>query len=279
MDTLQSTPGPSGEIRRIEDLVRIDSDLRHCWFRGHSTAVGVLLPSIQRSPYVGVRENIEFWAGQRFRLRAPSYSRRLPRWDDYISWLLLMQHHGVPTRLLDWTENALVALYFSVSGSADSDGEFWCMNHGELNWRSADWRACFSDTPPVRYLAAAAFLTKKELPKYSERVGWTRQLNGPLALIPPFQFRRMAAQVSRFTIHLSTEAEAQIPFLLRGTSLVRYIVPAKSKPDLLRQLSRMGFSHDTLFQTLDSLGRTIKEEILEPDFAMKDPPRLGSESE
>jgi hypothetical protein len=123
--------------------------------------VGALLPSIQRSPYADVRENIEFWVSQRFRLRAPSYSRRLPHWDDYVSWLLLMQRHGVPTRLLDWTGNALVALYFAVCASVDCDGEFWCVNHAELNWRSADWRACFSDTPPVRHLAAAAFLSKR----------------------------------------------------------------------------------------------------------------------
>jgi hypothetical protein len=120
---------------------------------------------------------------------------------------------------------------------------------------------------------------EKELTSYSERVGWTRRFNGPLALIPPFQFRRMSAQVSRFTIHLSTEAEARIPFLLRGTSLVRYIVPAKSKPDLPKQLARMVFSHDTLFQTLDSLGKTMKEELLEPDFEIKEPPLLGTDAE
>jgi len=133
-----------GVLRSIHDATRIGNDLRHCWFRGHSKTFGSLLPGAYREPYRSARENIEFWAGQRFRLRAASYSADLPKWDDYVSWLLLMQHHGVPTRLLDWTENVLVGLYFAVCDSEDEDGELWCMEHSELNWRSANWEACGS---------------------------------------------------------------------------------------------------------------------------------------
>jgi len=81
--------------------------------------------------------------------------------------------------------------------------------------------------------------------------------------------------MSRFTIHPPNEPEAQLGFLLRGTSLVRYIVPASSKRELLKHLARLGFSHETLFHSLDSLGLTIKEEILEPDFEILPPPRFG----
>lgn len=195
----------SDELRSLEDVIRVGSDLRHCWFRRHSTMVGSLLPVVHREPFCSARENIEFWAGQRFRLRAPSFAADLPKWDDYVSWLLLMQHHGVPTRLLDWTENVLVGLYFAVCESENTDGELWCMHHSELNWRSADWKACFPDTPPIRHLAAAAFLKADELAKFYIELGKPTIPCGPLALIPPFQFRRMAAQMSRFTIHTSKD--------------------------------------------------------------------------
>jgi hypothetical protein len=135
----------AGELTTVEDAIRVGTDLRHCWFRGHPKVFGELLPGVQREPYSSARPEIEFWAGQRFRLRAPSFSADLPRWDDYVSWLLLMQHYGVPTRLLDWTENILVGLYFALE-SPNDDGELWCMNHSELNWRSANWKACFPDT-------------------------------------------------------------------------------------------------------------------------------------
>jgi len=193
-----------GEIQSVEDAIRISTDLRQCWFRGHSKTIsGPLLPGVQREPFWSARENIEFWAGQRFRLRAWSYAADLPKWDDYVSWLLRMQHHHVPTRLLDWTENVLVGLYFAVCEGEGVDGELWCMNHSELNWRSADWRACFPDTPPIRYLAAAAFLAQTDLAKLAIEIDQRKVPNGPLALISPFQFPRMAAQMSRLTIHVS----------------------------------------------------------------------------
>ena len=185
-----------------------------------------------------------------------------------------MQHHCVSTRLLDWTENVLVALYFAVSDRKTEDGELWCMNHTELNWRSADWKACFPDTPPIRYLAAAAFLSQEDLAKFAIEVHCPK-INGPLALIPPFQFPRMAAQMSRFTIHLSTNSQEQIEFLLQGPSLFRYIVPANVKRDLAGHLARLGFSHETLYRSLDALGQTIREEIVEPDFEIKPPPKFG----
>jgi len=144
-----------GELRDVENAVRIAADLRHCRFRGHSRLFGSLFPSVHREPLCSARENIEFWAGQRFRLRAAAYATDLPRWDDYVSWLLLMQHHCVPTRLFDWTENVLVALYFAVCEDGEEDGELWCMSHAELNWRSAGWAACFPDTPLIRYLGSA----------------------------------------------------------------------------------------------------------------------------
>ena len=263
------------ELRSIEDVIRIGADLRHCWFRGHSTIVGSLLPSVHREPFHSARENIEFWAAQRFRLRAASFTSDLPKYEDHLSWLLLMQHHGAPTRLLDWSENVLVGLYFAVCQSESVDGELWCMHHDELNCRSAGWRGCFPDTPPIRYLAATPFLTSKELAKFSIALGNPTVPCGPLALIPSFQFPRMAAQMSRFTIHPSTEPEAQIGFLLRESSLVRYTVPASSKRNLAKHLNRLGFSHDTLFRSLDSLGRTIREEILDSDFDILPPPRFS----
>jgi hypothetical protein len=198
----------------------------------------------------------------------------VPEWKDYASWLFLAQHHGVPTRLLDWTENVLVGLYFAV-GEHEKSGELWCMHHSELNRRSADWKACFADSPPIRYLAAAAFLEadSDEIAELKAALGPTN-VGGPLALIPPQRFPRISAQMSRFTIHPSTESEQRIEFLLRGVSLVRYIIPSECKASLARNLRQIGFSHESLYRSLDSLALSIKEEIVEPDFDISPPPRF-----
>jgi hypothetical protein len=270
----------AGELQSVKEAVDIGTTLRYCWFRGHRRVVGELLPTAHRKPFWGARPNIEFWAGQRFRLRAPAHINinEVPKWDDYPSWLFLAQHHGVPTRLLDWTENVLVGLYFAVTGEDQKeDGELWCMNYQELNWRSANSYICFPDSESVRYLAAAAFVAPDKLTDEQNNLfaalGIAIQernkptINGPIALIPPMQFPRMAAQKSTFTIHPSREPEVQIEFLLRGpTSLARYIIPSAYKASLARDLRGLGFTEENLFRSLDSLARTIKEEIVEPDY-------------
>lgn len=52
-----------------------------------------------------------------FRRRAHHYLSDLPRRDEDLEWLALMQHHGVPTRLLDWTRSSQVAAFFAAQSS------------------------------------------------------------------------------------------------------------------------------------------------------------------
>ena len=58
---------------------------------------------------------------------------RVPETDDMLGWLCVMQHYRAPTRLLEWRENLLVALYFAVSSDLSEDGEVWAMFPTPLN--------------------------------------------------------------------------------------------------------------------------------------------------
>lgn len=59
----------------------------------------------------------------------------VPQRYDRASWLTLMQHYGLPTRLLDWSESPLVALYFALSSDEDAkaDAAVWVLNPMKLN--------------------------------------------------------------------------------------------------------------------------------------------------
>ena len=130
--------------------------------------------------------------------RAPSRSFRLcPDLDDHFGWLFLAQHYGVPTRLLDWTENPLVAAYFAVLDHPDDDGCIWALRISGLNGAfgvSADLIQIRG--PAVRDSAASAFTGNKPS---DER--------DALAIDGQESDPRMLAQMSKFTIHSSRTPE------------------------------------------------------------------------
>src|ERR1700721_1792040 len=89
------------------------------WFRGQTNSEWALRPAIYRQkPRGRGLRAIEDEIRQEFIVRAPSLSAERPQnsWE----WYFLMQHCGAPTRLLDWTESAMIALFFAVRGKSDT---------------------------------------------------------------------------------------------------------------------------------------------------------------
>jgi FRG domain len=103
-------------MERIEGLMAADDG--PLWYRGAGTSSRALVPSLYRHPTVTKpRELMALEAKilQRFRERSIPYqpTRVEEEWD----MLFLMQHFGVPTRLLDWTENPNIGLFFALTGA------------------------------------------------------------------------------------------------------------------------------------------------------------------
>ena len=111
----------------------------HFIYRGHSNHKKYkLLPGIFREREVSPGHTttkysqLEFNILNDFISEACRFVKDIPV-EDIPAWLEVAQHFGVPTRLLDFTENPLVALYFACIGSPEEDAAVWIINEPIYN--------------------------------------------------------------------------------------------------------------------------------------------------
>jgi hypothetical protein len=168
----------------------------------------------------------------------------------------LMQHHGAPTRLLDWTASPYVAAYFAAQqDGSDRDGAVWCFCHRRL--RKAFVKEYGSEPPD---------LTRTEDEDSAVRA-LHAALQNPAAesSVLPLEFKffssaRMAEQQGRFTMCLRVHQDhVCIASRVPATHLKKIIIPHKIKPDFLAELRRMNITAAALFPGVDGLGRSIAE--------------------
>lgn len=71
----------------------------------------------------------EFGLLRKFKREFPLYSKRVPEDSDIVEWFSLMQHHGAPTRLADWTYSLYVATYFALENIEwDKESAVWAIS-------------------------------------------------------------------------------------------------------------------------------------------------------
>lgn len=118
-------------IDQWAQIAELEIEFPSEYFRGQADANWPISSSLQRSmkgsDFETELSNIEYWLLRRFKRGAGRYLESLPEDDDVVSWLSLMQHHGTPTRLIDFTRSFYVAMYFALSGTS-SDSAVWAID-------------------------------------------------------------------------------------------------------------------------------------------------------
>jgi hypothetical protein len=219
------------------------------WFRGHEDASWSLIPSIYRPEFARLPE---YECRRDFRRRAYPYllgTAREPT-DDW-DWYFLMQHHGLPTRLLDWSESPLVGLFFALREKpGEKDAVVWMLDPFWLNNEVAafgDLVLSHHDSRIAGYLPGESAAAKATV---------------PVAVDPPYTSRRITAQQGCFTIHGSDRRPLDSYHILRQR-MFRFLVPNDRARHVRRELRDAGFTESVMFPDLSSLCRELVDYWLE----------------
>lgn len=126
-------------LKEIINITQVDNNVGTYfqWYRGHANKEWELIPKVQRN-FEGSEEELfrkERYYTNDFQSKASLFKSPSLPLDEYSNWLTLMQHYGLPTRLLDWSRSPLVALYFAVSDESqyNKDGCIWMLTPWKLN--------------------------------------------------------------------------------------------------------------------------------------------------
>lgn len=190
---------------------------------------------------------IEKDAYHTFRRHAPLHldPTTLNETPGIMSWWSLMQHHGAPTRLLDWTSSPYVAAYFAVLSEPDLPGAVWAIHAATVDKHSGD-------IPSDEGTFQRIFLDVNTPPSV-------------FVVLRITETARMAAQQTVFTVSPAVLADhgdllGSLPQPPEKALFLKLIIPPELKTEFLRRLrEQMNITAQTLFPGVDGLGRSVAE--------------------
>lgn len=229
-------------ISTLAEFIEISSAVtertQRYWFRGHGSANWSLTPSALRHSSEKKRTTA-LEAIDSFKRLAATKIRDAPPPNDDLQWIQIGRHYGLPTRLLDWTENAAIGLYFAcehvIEDGKEQDGLTFILDPIELN--------VIVDRTRPRILDA--YRDADLIMPYFELKGRSTPRGRPsIALDPVWNSERLVLQKGKFTLHGAGEFALSTK---QAPSLVALAVLSEDKDALLNELQTIGIDEMSIF--------------------------------
>ena len=241
----------------------IDSLSSRCIFRGQGSSDWPLIPSFNRL-IPQVTEGHALWLEKRMILRFRSEAHlhlpasvmppnffKFDQLDTYVEWLMLMQHYGAPTRLLDWTGSPYVALYFAVDEQWESEAAIWYFDPAPASTalyqhykKEPDELLDYADYPPedIRLEKGLPLLYTAE-----------KKMRTP----------REVAQQGYFTFTNRILANHQDVVHLACNNCLygRLLIPNRLKPEFFNRLSSMNVTAAALFPGVEGICNSLRDTV------------------
>lgn len=213
------------------------------------------MPSLGRRKFSAALESCLFYD---FLTHSASLvSSQVDSWD----LLFMMRHHGVPTRLLDWTQSFAVALYFAI-GSEGKPGAIYVLDPFVLNTNTWD-----SETIPH---------PQTDLDSYYDYFVADKTKKFPakaMAILANRNTPRVMAQRGVFTIHNNLDHSLE---QICPSAITKIPIPIDAQKDARQFLKMAGINRYSIFPELDGLGSWLCEYHGLKDYPLKTPKPLKS---
>ena len=234
------------------------------WYRGVGNGKYKLVPALYRHKKIKGADDLASLERQlmtRFRQRSLPYHDR-PLGDDWDA-LFFMQHYGVPTRLLDWTENPFVAVHFALMSAKSSisaagkvafeaDAALWILDPVEWNRHALRH---------VSYAGGVLAPGDEALKSYRPTPGFSGMQNLPVAIYGAHNSPRIVAQQGVFTVFGREATAMEDAFNKDGfpaACLTKLIVGKGAIQSMRKALLSHGVTESVVFPDLEGLARETK---------------------
>ncbi len=246
-------------------------------YRGHSKTSYELKPSLFRDKN-HLRSEAEMMR-RIFASQPDAFAQ------DYttLEKLVRFQHFGLPTRLMDVTWNPLVALYFCVKDSPETDGQVIIIACApeKTKYFDSDTISCLANLAYLKGSERNVLRRNKELPlekfnglaqtkrlvsfvksekSYFQNIVNPGDLNRSVLVRPKQSNRRIVAQNGAFVLFGLNQVLVG-PASPQSFEVVKLTVDKDSKEPILRQLEKFGFNDEAMFPELESAAKYVKEQF------------------
>lgn len=242
-------------------------------FRGHADQIWNLEPSLMR-----LKEDLEEDEYERLESALyfdfVTYSARYSRLSSSWEVLFEMRHHGLPTRLLDWSESFAMALFFALADDAPSP-TIWMLNPYKLNELTMGDPSLPNPIAGLNFNYEDGFLdsvTAKteidDLPQSRDSIS-TKPFDKPIAIVPPLSSDRLFAQKGLFTLqgkNNDTPLNLQPEF---SNCLQKFIIAPNAINDAVAFVQLSGVNEFTAYPDLDGLSRQLQKNYKLSESAIK----------
>ena len=241
------------------DYKHFVDNLSENWdFRGQANANWHLRNAIERTDFIKLYQGIEVEFVAEFQRGARNYLNKDELPEHLIEWLALMQHHGAPTRLLDFSKSPYIAAYFAFEECFPIEKNMvgiWALNFNFLKNKALEVLSSeFSDEIKLNKNLINERLFEKVFYQNNKRL---------IFPVEPFRMNRRYSLQQSIFISTGISAEPfmdQLDFLKDeiDKAVIKIELPTILKKEVIRDLQRMNLNRASLFPDLDGYASSLR---------------------